>query len=158
MDSSQITEIVKNVIMQQKQDMSLELAKTLAQRVEEKAVQMGVKAVIVVMNSGANPVLVHCMDDSFIASYDVAFNKAYTVVGLKISTIELKKLAQPGGSLYGVQNTNGGRIVIFGGGEPLMAGGRIVGGLGVSGGTEEEDTALAAYGRQVFMELVDKTV
>ena len=110
------------------------------------------------MNSGANPVLVHCMDDSFIASYDVAFNKAYTVVGLKISTIELKKLAQPGGSLYGVQNTNGGRIVIFGGGEPLMAGGRIVGGLGVSGGTEEEDTALAAYGRQVFMELVDKTV
>ena len=158
MDSSQITEIVKNVIMQQKQDMSLELAKTLAQRVEERAVQMGVKAVIVVMNSGANPVLVHCMDDSFIASYDVAFNKAYTVVGLKISTIELKKLAQPGGSLYGVQNTNGGRIVIFGGGEPLMAGGRIVGGLGVSGGTEEEDTALAAYGRQVFMELVDKTV
>ncbi len=158
MNSSQITEIVKNVIMQQKQDMSLELAKTLAQRVEERAVQMGVKAVIVVMNSGANPVLVHCMDDSFIASYDVAFNKAYTVVGLKISTIELKKLAQPGGSLYGVQNTNGGRIVIFGGGEPLMAGGRIVGGLGVSGGTEEEDTALAAYGRQVFMELVDKTV
>ncbi len=158
MDSSQITEIVKNVIMQQKQDMSLELAKALAQRVEERAVQMGVKAVVVVMNSGANPVLVHCMDDSFIASYDVAFNKAYTVVGLKISTIELKKLAQPGGSLYGVQNTNGGRIVIFGGGEPLMAGGRIVGGLGVSGGTEEEDTALAAYGRQVFMELVDKTV
>lgn len=158
MNSSQITEIVKNVIMQQKQDMSLELAKTLAQRVEERAAQMGVKAVIVVMNSGANPVLVHCMDDSFIASYDVAFNKAYTVVGLKISTIELKKLAQPGGSLYGIQNTNGGRIVIFGGGEPLMAGGRIVGGLGVSGGTEEEDTALAAYGRQVFMELVDKTV
>lgn len=158
MDSSQITEIVKNVIMQQKQDMSLELAKELAARVEQKAEQMGVKAVVVIMNNGANPVLVHCMDDSFIASYDVAFNKAYTVVGLKISTIELKKLAQPGGSLYGVQNTNGGRIVIFGGGEPLMVGERIVGGLGVSGGTEDEDTALAAYGKQVFMELVNKTV
>lgn len=98
------------------------------------------------------------MDDSFIASYDVAFNKAYTVVGLKISTIELKKLAQPGGPLYGIQNTNDGKIVIFGGGEPLMIGGRIAGGLGVSGGTEDEDTALAAYGRQVFMELVGKTV
>ena len=158
MDSSQITEIVRNVIMQQKQDMSLELAKTLAKRVEERAAMMGVKAVVVIMNSGANPVLVHCMDDSFIASYDVAFNKAYTVVGLKISTIELKKLAQPGGSLYGIQNTNDGKIVIFGGGEPLMIGGRIVGGLGVSGGTEDEDTALAAYGRQVFMELVGKTV
>ncbi len=158
MDSSQITEIVRNVIMQQKQDMSLELAKTLAERVEERAAMMGVKTVVVIMNSGANPVLVHCMDDSFIASYDVAFNKAYTVVGLKLSTIELKKLAQPGGPLYGIQNTNDGRIVIFGGGEPLMIGGRIVGGLGVSGGTEDEDTALAAYGRQVFMELVGKTV
>lgn len=158
MDSSQITEIVRNVIIQQKQDMSLELAKTLAERVEERAAMMGVKAVVVIMNSGANPVLVHCMDDSFIASYDVAFNKAYTVVGLKISTIELKRLAQPGGSLYGIQNTNDGKIVIFGGGEPLMIGGRIVGGLGVSGGTEDEDTALAAYGRQVFMELVGKTV
>ena len=158
MDSSQITEIVRNVIIQQKQDMSLELAKTLAKRVEERAAMMGVKAVVVIMNSGANPVHVHCMDDSFIASYDVAFNKAYTVVGLKISTIELKKLAQPGGSLYGIQNTNDGKIVIFGGGEPLMIGGRIVGGLGVSGGTEDEDTALAAYGRQVFMELVGKTV
>ena len=158
MNTSQITEIVKNVIMQHKQDMSLELAKAVSSRVEERARQMGVKAVIVVMNSGANPVLVHCMDDSFIASYDVAFNKAYTVVGLKMSTIKLKELAQPGGSLYGIQNTNGGRIVIFGGGEPLVVGERIVGGLGVSGGTEEEDTALAAYGRQAFEELVGGTV
>ena len=102
MNTSQITEIVKNVIMQQKQDMSLELAKAVSSRVEERARQMGVKAVIVVMNSGANPVLVHCMDDSFIASYDVAFNKAYTVVGLKMPTIKLKELAQPGGSLYGI--------------------------------------------------------
>lgn len=158
MNTSQITEIVKNVIMQQKQDMSLELAKAVSSRVEERARQMGVKAVIVVMNSGANPVLVHCMDDSFIASYDVAFNKAYTVAGLKMPTIKLKELAQPGGSLYGIQNTNGGRIVIFGGGEPLVVGERIVGGLGVSGGTEDEDTALAAYGRQVFEELVGGTV
>lgn len=158
MNTSQITEIVKNVIMQQKQDMSLELAKAVSSRVEERARQMGVKAVIVVMNSGANPVLVHCMDDSFIASYDVAFNKAYTVVGLKMPTIKLNELAQPGGSLYGIQNTNGGRIVIFGGGEPLVVGERIVGGLGVSGGTEDEDTALAAYGRQVFEELVGGTV
>ena len=158
MNTSQITEIVKNVIMQHKQDMSLELAKAVSSRVEERARQMGVKAVIVVMNSGANPVLAHCMDDSFIASYDVAFNKAYTVVGLKMSTIKLKELAQPGGSLYGIQNTNGGRIVIFGGGEPLVVGERIVGGLGVSGGTEDEDTALAAYGRQAFEELVGATV
>lgn len=163
MDTSQITEIVKKVIGQQKntgnangtragkmRDMTLETAMAIAEGVEARAREMGVKAVVAVANRGANPVLVHCMDDSFIASYDVAMGKAYTAAALKMSTIELKGLAQPGGSLYGIQNTNSGRIVIFGGGEPLMSGGCLLGGLGVSGGTEEEDTALAAYGRQLF--------
>lgn len=129
---------------------SLKQAKALIEKVEEKAKEMGVNAVIAVSNACANPVAVHCMDNSYIASYDVAFQKAYTVVALKMSTIELKSFSQPGGSLYGIQHTNQGRIVIFGGGEPLKANGRIVGGLGVSGGSEEQDTALAAYGSQVF--------
>lgn len=154
MNSSQITEIVARVIKEQGMgDMTLALAERIAAGVEKKALEMGVKAVVAVTNRGANPVLVHCMDDSFIASYDVAFNKAYTAVALKMSTMQLKGLSQPGGSLYGIQNTNGGRIVIFGGGEPLMAGERIIGGLGVSGGTEEQDSALAAYGRQFFEEM-----
>lgn len=129
---------------------SLNQAKALIEKVEEKAREMGVNAVIAVSNACANPVAVHCMDNSYIASYDVAFQKAYTVVALKMPTIELKQLSQPGGPLYGIQHTNQGRIVIFGGGEPLLANGRIVGGLGVSGGSEEQDTALAAYGREVF--------
>ena len=70
-----------------------------------------------------------------------------------MSTIELKPLAQPGASLYGIQFTNGGKIVIFGGGDTLTDGnGHIVGGLGVSGGTEEQDTALSAYGKKYFEE------
>lgn len=129
---------------------SLEQAKVLIGKVEEKAREMGVNAVIAVSNACANPVAVHCMDNSYIASYDVAFQKAYTVVALKMSTIELKQLSQPGGPLYGIQHTNQGRIVIFGGGEPLSVNGRIVGGLGVSGGSEDQDTALASYGRQMF--------
>lgn len=154
MNSSQIAEIVAKVIKEQGMgDMTLALAQRIAAGVEKKALEMGVKAVAAVTNRGANPVLVHCMDDSFIASYDVALNKAYTAVALKMSTMQLKGLSQPGGSLYGVQNTNNGRIVIFGGGEPLMAGERIIGGLGVSGGTEEQDSALAAYGRQLFEEM-----
>ena len=91
------------------------------------------------------------MDDSYIASYDVAVNKAFTVVALKMSTSALKPLAQPGASLYGIQFTNGGRIVIFGGGDPLTSkDGSIIGGLGVSGGTEEQDTALSSYGKRYF--------
>ena len=117
----------------------------------EKAKEIGVNAVVAISNKGANPVLVECMDDSFIASYDIAFGKAYTVVSLKMPTSKLKALAQPGGSLYGIQFTNGGKIVIFGGGEPLYnKKGELIGGLGVSGGTEEQDTALAAYGKKIF--------
>ena len=85
------------------------------------------------------------------ASYDVAVNKAFTVVALKMSTIALKPLAQPGESLYGIQFTNNGKIVIFGGGDPLAnEDGKIIGGLGVSGGSEEQDAALSAYGRRFF--------
>ena len=73
-----------------------------------------------------------------------------------MSTIDLKPLAQPGASLYGIQFTNEGKIVVFGGGDPLYFGGRIVGGLGVSGGTEEQDTALSAYGAQYFKDYISR--
>ena len=75
-------------------------------------------------------------------------------MALKMSTMTLKPLAQPGASLYGIQFTNDGQIVIFGGGEPLKIGDRIIGGLGVSGGSEEQDAALAAFGADFFDRLV----
>ncbi len=131
--------------------LSLETARTLSAQIRKKAKEMGVKAVVAIADRGGHPILVERMDDAFIASYDIAVNKAFTVVSLKMSTSHLKPLAQPGGSLYGIQFTNQGKIVIFGGGEPLKdAAGNIIGGLGVSGGTEEQDTALAAYGKTVF--------
>ena len=67
---------------------------------------------------------------------------------------ELGKLAQPGESLYGIQFTNEGKIVIFGGGEVLKANGVIIGSLGVSGGSAKQDTDLAAYGKSVFEEVI----
>ena len=156
MNEKEITQIVTatiNKIMEKKEKkMSLSLAKDIIHRVILKAKEMGVKAVVAVSDAGANPVCVECMDDSYIASYDIAVNKAYTVVSLKMPTKNLKSLAAPGGSLYGIQFTNGGRIVIFGGGVPLKAGDKIIGGLGVSGGTEEEDTYLADYGLSLFEE------
>jgi len=133
----------------------LSLAKKLAAAVEDEAERRGVRAVIAVTDRGAHPILVHAMDDAYIASYDIAVQKAYTVVALKMSSKDLKPLAQPGAPLYGIQHTNDGRIVIFGGGEPLCGSdGRIIGGLGVSGGSEEQDTALAAFGKAVFAQLI----
>jgi len=115
---------------------------------------MGVNAVVAVSNAAGRPIAIECMDNSYIASFDVALKKAYTVVALKMSTKKLSTLAAPGGSLYGIQFTNDGQIVIFGGGDPLIYHGKIIGGLGVSGGTEEQDTALSTYGASLIDEIM----
>ena len=157
MNEKDIQAIVQNTVKayQAKQAptgvMTLDMAERLAAAVLAEAERIGVKAVVCVSDGSGHPKLVKCMDDAYIASYDVAVNKAFTVVALKMSTMTLKPLAQPGASLYGIQFTNGGRIVIFGGGDPLRdRSGRIIGGLGVSGGSEEQDTALSAYGKTYF--------
>lgn len=134
--------------------MSLSLAKALIEKIEAKAEEWGMSVVIAVSDQSARPVAVHCMDGAYIASFDVALNKTFTSAGLKMSTSELAVLAQPGASLYGIQHTNEGKIVIFGGGEPLFAKGHLIGALGVSGGTAEQDTALAAYGKDILKEVL----
>ena len=136
--------------------MTLSLAQKITKAVLEEAERKGVNAVVAISNEGARPVSVQAMDGSFIASYDIALNKAYTSAALKMSTKELKTLSAPGGPLYGVQNTNGGQSVIFGGGEPLFCNGKVIGALGVSGGTEEQDTALAAFGKDFFIKELSK--
>ena len=114
--------------------MTLRLAEELAARVEEKAREWGMRVVTAVA--------------------DVAVNKAYTCVAFQMSTERLSELARPDGPLYGIQHTNGGRIVIFGGGEPLVVEGKLIGALGVSGGTAEQDTALAAFGASLLKEVI----
>lgn len=155
MNEKDISNIISNIIDKLDIKMTLSLAEKISKRVEQKAAEIGVNAVVAVADSGAATVLMHAMDNSFIASRDIALNKAYTVVALKMSTAKLKALSQPGKELYGIQFTNGGRIVIFGGGDPLEANGRIIGGIGVSGGTEAEDTFLSDFGRKVFEEEIE---
>ena len=158
MNESEIKKIVQDTLSKINTDksvMTLALAERIANAVLEEAKRVGVKAVVCVSDEGGHPRLVKSMDDAYIASYDVAVNKAFTVVALKMSTIALKPLAQPGESLYGIQFTNGGKIVIFGGGDPLVnQDGKIIGGLGVSGGSEEQDTALSAFGKAYFEHLI----
>lgn len=147
----QIVDTIITKINAESENISLAQAQFISKKVREKAEKMGVKAVVAVANRTSNPILVESMDDAFIASYDIAVQKSFTVVSLKMSTSALKPLAQPGGSLYGIQFTNQGKIVIFGGGEPLKnKNGVVIGGLGVSGGTEAQDTALAEYGKKIF--------
>ena len=155
--TSMLDKIVKDsvgVIPKEKDlTLTLEGASSLIKVVERKAKSIGISVVIAIYNKSGNPIAVHCMEDSYLASYDIAINKAYTSIALKISTSKLKELSQPGGSLYGIQHTNQGKIVIFGGGEPLLIKDKIIGSIGVSGGTEEEDTYLAQFGKEMVKEV-----
>jgi len=134
---------------------TLDTAKKLIGEIEKEAERQGKKAVIAVCSPDGNPVAVHVMDGAFLVSFDVAIKKAYTSVAVKMSTMELSRLAQPGGTFYGLDKMEGGKIVIFGGGVPLMSGDTVIGGLGVSGGTGEEDHALAEYGQKVLAEMLN---
>ncbi len=134
--------------------MTLALATALIEEVEAEASRMGVKAVVAVSDAAGRPVAIHCMDGSYIGSFDVALNKTYTSVAFQMSTARLAELAAPGGSLYGIQNTNEGKIVIFGGGEPLMLDDVMIGAIGVSGGTAEQDTRLGAYGKNKLKDVI----
>ena len=125
-------------------------ALALCRAVQQYAAEQGVKVVTAVCDAGGNLVAMLRSDDAFIASVDIAMNKAFTSVSLKMTTEELGKLAQPGESLYGIQFTNNNRIVIFGGGVPLTNDGVVVGGFGVSGGTAAEDTAFGNFAKEFF--------
>ena len=168
MDEQMISKAVEAVIKQmsagqdakshpcrcKKHKMTLDLAKALIERVEQKAGEMGLAVVIAVSDQAGRLTAVHCMDGAYIASYDIAVNKTYTSAGLKMSTAKLAQLCQPGQPLYGIQFTNEGKIVIFGGGEPLYADGVMIGAIGVSGGTAEQDTKLGAYGKNILKEVI----
>lgn len=147
-----IQEVLKRMGIQSR--ITLNTAKKLIEKLEQEALRRGQHAVIAVCNPEGNPVAVHVMDGAFIVSFDVAMKKAYTAVAVKMSTMELSKLAQPGETFYGVDKLDGGKIVIFGGGIPLKSGDTIIGGLGISGGTGKEDHSLAEYGQAVLNELM----
>ena len=147
-----IQEILRKMGIQGR--ISLDSAKRLIEKIEQEAERRGKKAVIAVCGPDGNPIAVHVMDGAFLVSFDVATKKAYTSVAVKMSTQELSVLAQPGGTFYGVDKMDNGKIVIFGGGVPLKVGDTIIGGLGISGGTGEEDHSLAEYGLSVLNEVL----
>jgi uncharacterized protein GlcG (DUF336 family) len=129
---------------------TLEEAKSIVSGAERKAQQMGQPMNIAVMDAGRNLVAFHRMDGAWVASIDIAIDKAFTSAGRGLTTREIGEMAQPGQPLFGINTTNGGRIVIFAGGIPLMRDGEVVGAIGVSGGTPDEDHEVADAGVAAF--------
>ena len=132
--------------------MTLDLAKKLIDGAEKEAKKIDVPMVISVIDEGGNLIAVHRMDDAWLASIDIAQNKAWTSVALKMPTSNLAEATVPNAELYGLTATNQGRIVVFGGGIPLEKDGKVVGAVGVSGGAVAQDVQVAEAAVQVFEE------
>ena len=150
-NEAMIQEVLKRMGIQGR--ITLDSAKRLIEKIEEEARRRNKPSVIAICGPDGNPIAIHVMDGAFLVSFDVAMKKAYISVAVKMSTMELSKLAQPGGTFYGLDKMGDG-IVIFAGGVPLKVGDTIIGGLGVSGGTGEEDHSLAEYGLQVLKDVL----
>lgn len=148
-ESGIVAEVVKRIMEQRV--LSLETAKKIIEKVEKESRNRGKKAVICVCNEQGNPIAVHVMDGAFLISFDVAVKKAYTAVALKMPTLKLNELVKSGQTFYGLQNLD--KVMTIGGGVPLYRNGILLGGLGVSGGTGEEDDSLARFGADIFNNL-----
>ena len=122
---------------------SYSLARILGSIAEGEALRLGVPIATAVADPEGGLLYFGRMDGSLPASTEIAIGKAYTAAALRMTTHELGKLAQPGEILYGIQHTYPGKIVLFGGGFPLRLQRKVVGGIGISGGTVEEDMRVA---------------
>ncbi len=123
----------------------LHLASCIADHAQFKAQEIGVPVTIVVTDTGGHAILLRRMDDCLLGSLDIAESKAKSSVLLRMTTEEIGKLVQPGQALYGIEHSNNG-LTPFGGGVPIFINGKLWGGLGISGGTVEEDVIIAQAG------------
>ena len=122
---------------QQVQTITLAAAQQMAAAVEKKATEIKVAVVF----------------SAFVSSCDISLNKAWSACSLKQGTHEITSAVQPGQSLYGLQLTNQQRIIIFGGGLPVIFNEQVIGAVGVSGGTVEQDKLLAQCALDCFSAL-----
>lgn len=127
-------------------DISLELAQQAVHAAHQKALDLGVRMNIAVVDAGANLTAFIRMDDAWLGSIDIAIRKAKTARYFNMPTGDLGQASQPGGSLYNIEHSNGG-LITFPGGIPILdANGRVIGAIGVSGSTVENDHAVAEAG------------
>ena len=120
----------------------LSLAKTLADRVEAEATEAKIPVAVCVTDTHGNVVLQHRMSGAPGFSIEIAERKAYTSALVRMRTADLLPLVQPGQPLFPLSMVSGGRYCAMGGGAPFISEGVVVAGVGVSGGTVDEDIAI----------------
>jgi uncharacterized protein GlcG (DUF336 family) len=123
--------------------LTLEKAHRVIAAGEAKARDIGQPMNIAVVDEGTNLKAFIRMDNAWLGSIDIAVNKAFTAKAFDISTKELGQNSQPGDQFFGIHVSNHDRVMIFAGGVPLKVDGKIVGAVGVSGGSGEQDQQVA---------------
>jgi uncharacterized protein GlcG (DUF336 family) len=125
-------------------------AKRVIAAAEKKASEIGQPMNIAVADGGGN-LLAHVrMDNAWLGSVDISINKAFTSRAFDITTKDLATHSQSGGQFFGIHASNHGKIMIFAGGIPLKRDGKVVGAIGVSGGSGDQDHAVAEAGAAAF--------
>ena len=128
------------------EDLSLEAAERVVAAAKKKAAEISTKMDIAVVDAGGNLKAFARMDGAWLGSIDIAQRKARTARWFDMNTGEIGKLSQPGGPLFGIEHSNGG-LITFPGGVPLKnSKGEVVGAVGVSGSSVENDHAVAQAG------------
>ena len=134
---------MKGEAMYSIQSVSLDDAQRVIQAGIAKANEIGSPSNIAVADAGGNLLAFARMQKAWLGSIDIAINKAFTSRAFDIATKQLADFTQPGEEFYGIQTSNHGRVMIFAGGLPLKSGGEVVGAVGVSGGSGQQDQQIA---------------
>ena len=126
-------------------NLTLSHAKKILEKIERKATEKNLPIAAAVCNAAGHPIAVHNMDNALLVSCEAAISKAYTAAAVKMPTAELSKLVQPGQQFYGLETM--AKILPIGGGVPIYdSNNQLIGAIGVSGGTADEDHKLAMEG------------
>src|SRR5437763_7640739 len=130
--------------------MTLADARRVIAAAEKKAQEIGQPVNIAVADEGGNLVSHIRMDGAWLGSIDISIKKAFTARAFDIATKDLATQSQSGGQFFGIHASNDGRVMIFAGGVPLKRDGRVVGAVGVSGGSGAQAHAVATVGADAF--------
>ncbi|HFI0470223.1 TPA: heme-binding protein [Streptococcus suis] len=117
----------------------------IVHRAREKAQELNVPVVITLVDAAAQVILTNRMEDALLVSYDMAYRKAYTAVGMKMQSKDLAAMTKPDQWLFQLETMSEGQIVSLAGGIPIYSNGRIIGAIGISGGNAIEDQTIAEY-------------
>jgi len=136
----------ENAIYKDSIKLTLDGAKIILEASEAKANEIGVPMSIAIVDEGCNLLAFERMDGAKITSIDISINKAFTAAGSRKGTHEYADVASPGKPAFGIHVSNQGKFTIFGGGLPILINGEVVGGVGCSSGTAEQDRQVAQAG------------